>query len=70
VQGVVRKRVGATQLVVSCVLQGRLKRDGAIIKWNYETAKIGPERVTLKNLKCQKPLPGNGWRRHSRPEKA
>jgi hypothetical protein len=31
--------------------------------------KKGLERVTMKNLHCYKPLPGNGWLRHSRLEK-
>jgi hypothetical protein len=31
--------------------------------------KRGLDRVMLKNLHCQKPLPGNGWRRYNRLEK-
>jgi hypothetical protein len=48
-----------------------LRRGGAAVDKSFarEAVKKGLERVKLKNLHCYKPLPGNGWGRHSRLEK-
>jgi hypothetical protein len=36
----------------SSVLQGRLRRDGAIVEFYTDSVKIGPECGMLKNLHC------------------
>jgi hypothetical protein len=42
---------------------------GDLISWElssaWEAVKTGPEHRKLKNLRCLKPLPGNGWWRYS-----
>jgi hypothetical protein len=57
----------------SWAVQGRLRRDGVIVELATSSARAavttGPEYGKLKNLHCQKQLPGNGWLRHSRLEK-
>jgi hypothetical protein len=48
-------------------LQGRLRRDGAIVELTFGKSSAraivtrGPECGELKNLHCYKPLLGNGW---------
>jgi hypothetical protein len=58
--------------LVSSDLQGRLRKDGAIVELTVDKSCVrvpatrGLERENLKNIHCLKPLPGNDWLRHSK----